>query len=163
MYRGVKLLVICLFSKVVLSSLTSCGCVFITSTLRAPYGQVLILASLLSSMILLAIFLISNKVECISCVYLFLLLLKSAFIGLLYKFLGFVGFWLNQSTSSYILDTCFWFYVLQSIFSEFVACFFPLFLELFPRNFNNFNVLQFISFLYDFCFYIMFKKSFHSV
>ena len=86
------MLVICLFSKVVLSSLTSSGCVFITSTLRAPYGQVLILASLLSSMILLAIFLISNKVECISYVYLFLLLLKSAFIGLLYKFLGFVGF-----------------------------------------------------------------------
>ena len=74
--------------------------------------------------------------------------MQSAFIYLLYNFLGFVGVLLNQNTSSYILDTFFWFYVLQSIFSQVVAFFPPLFLDIFPRNFNNFNVFQFISFLF---------------
>lgn len=147
MYLGVELLVIYLFSKVILSSLSPAVDEFsLPSLCSALYGPVS--NSCQSDKTAWFYWPFSNTIECISCVYLFLLLLQSAFIDLLYNFLGFVGVLLNQNTSSYVLDTFFWFYVLQSIFSQVVAFFPPLFLDIFPRNFNNFNVFQFISFLF---------------
>jgi len=106
MYLGVELLVIYLFSKVILSSLSPAVDEFSLPSLHsAPYGQVS--NSCQSDKTAWFYWPFSNKVECISCVYLFLLLLQSAFIDLLYNFLGFVGVLLNQNTSSYILDTFF--------------------------------------------------------
>lgn len=134
MYLGVELLVIYLFSKVILSSLSPAVDEFSLPSLHsAPYGQVS--NSCQSDKTAWFYWPFSNKVECISCVYLFLLLLQSAFIDLLYNFLGFVGVLLNQNTSSYILDTFFWFYVLQSIFSQVVACFFPTIFRYLSKKF----------------------------
>ena len=90
MYLGVELLVIYLFSKVILSSLSPAVDEFSLPSLHsAPYGQVS--NSCQSDKTAWFYWPFSNKVECISCVYLFLLLLQSAFIDLLYNFLGFVG------------------------------------------------------------------------
>lgn len=65
--------------------------------------------------------------------------------------------------TSYVLDTnfFFWLYVLQNIFSQFVACFFINFR--YPsKKFYSFNSIRFFSLWFVF-FISCLKKSFHTV